>query len=287
MSILDFFKKKSSPIPESLVTALAKNEIVIDVDDSKETIPPDASKFGGDPWLPPDFQWPVYGTDQPCPLSFLCQIDLAEVKPYDRDDILPSKGMLYFFYDCESFCWGFDPEDKGGARVYYFEDTEGFVPTKWPEGIDEDYIISEMALRFTSQPSYPSFEELELHSSIECQWEDYDAALEKLGVDMDAEDHKLLGYAYVIQNEMLTECEAVTRGIYRGGASGDQDVSEDEEASIRRGAKDWIVLLQLTTLETEYGECMWGDCGMLYFYIKKQDLAAKRFENAWFALQCE
>jgi uncharacterized protein YwqG len=46
------------------------------------------------------------------------------------------------------------------------------------------------------------------------------------------------------------------------------------------------MLLQLTTLKNEEWEWMWGDRGMLYFYIKRQDLAARRFENAWFSLQC-
>lgn len=249
-------------------------------------IPPQASKIGGKPWLPKDFQWPVYESDETRPLSFLCQINLAEVKQYDRDGLLPEKGMLYFFYEFESFCWGFDPEDKGCARVFYFEDTDGFVPTEWPKDIEEDYVVPEMAVRFKAQPSYPKYEELEYHSSMECDWEDYDAALEKLDVDMDAENHKLLGYADIIQNEMLSECERVARGLYCGDPESYRNTSEDEEAAIQRGAKDWILLLQLTTLEKEDWEWMWGDCGMLYFYIRKQDLAARRFEDAWFSLQC-
>ena len=286
MSIFDLFKKKSNPVPEGLVSSLAKNEIVMSVDTDAGAVPPQASKIGGKPWLPRDFQWPVYESDEMRPLSFLCQINLEEVKSYDRDGVLPGKGMLYFFYECEAFCWGFDPEDKGCARVFYFEDIEDFVPTQWPEDIEEDYIVPEMAVRFKSQPSYPNYEELEYHSSMECDWEDYDTALEKLGVDMDAENHKILGYADIIQNEMLSECERVTRGLYCGDPSGYQDASEDEESAIQRGAKDWILLLQLTTLENEDWEWMWGDCGMLYFYIKRQDLAARRFENAWFSLQC-
>jgi uncharacterized protein YwqG len=93
-----------------------------------------------------------------------------------------------------------------------------------------------------------------------------------------------LGYAKLIQDEMLTECERVTRGIYCGGAS--PRPTPEEEESIRRGAGEWTLLLQLTTLQKGDWEWMWGDCGMLYFYIRKEDLAARRFENAWFSLQC-
>ena len=93
-------------------------------------------------------------------------------------------------------------------------------------------------------------------------------------------------YADVIQNEMLTECEYVTRGIYRGDATASEALTDEERAEIADAAKDWTLLLQLSTIEKEGFELMWGDCGMLYFYIKKQDLAARRFENAWFLLQC-
>lgn len=287
MSIFDLFKKRRAPVSEAVVSALAKNEIVISVDEDAEEISPYASKIGGKPWLPRNFRWPAYKSDETRPLSFLCQIALADVKQYDHDGVLPDKGILYFFYECEAFRWGFDPEDKGCAQVFYFEDTDGFMPMEWPKEIARDYIVPEMAVCFKAQPSYPGYEELEYHSSMEWDWEGYAAALEKLGADTEAENHKLLGYADIIQNEMLSQCERVSRGLYCGDPESYRDTSEDEEASIQRGAKDWILLLlQLTTLEKEAWEWMWGDCGMLYFYIKKQDLAAKRFENAWFSLQC-
>jgi uncharacterized protein YwqG len=31
---------------------------------------------------------------------------------------------------------------------------------------------------------------------------------------------------------------------------------------------------------------MWGDAGMLYYWIRKQDLAEDRFDRIWMALQC-
>ncbi|UDQ99492.1 DUF1963 domain-containing protein [Lentisphaerota bacterium WC36G] len=30
----------------------------------------------------------------------------------------------------------------------------------------------------------------------------------------------------------------------------------------------------------------WGDSGMIYFWIRKQDLKARNFENVWLHLQC-
>lgn len=294
MSIFDLFKKKKnsvekkdSPDLRALALSLVKNEIVMEVDEDALCVAPDASKLGGKPYLPVDFAWPKFSDEgEEGHLSFLCQINLEDVKPYDRDDLLPQKGLLYFFYDCEAFRWGFDPEDKGSARVIYFDSTDGFVPMAWPEDIDEDYIVPEMAVRFKQKKSYPMYEELEIHSDVDCEWEDYDAALEELGVDLDEESHKLLGYAHIIQNEMLSECERVSRGRSCGSPEYYKNNPEDEEVAIARSAKDWTLLLQLSTLEKDGFELMWGDCGMLYFYIKKHDLAQKRFENAWFSLQC-
>ena len=300
MSIFDIFKKKdsvqkkdsaseeNSTCLEAAVLSVAKNEILMQVTEEGNASA-DGSKIGGKPWLPSDFAWPTF-TDREekttRPLSFLCQINLADVRGYDRDRLLPERGMLYFFYECESFRWGFDPEDKGCARVFYFENTDGFAPMEWPEGIGEEYVVPEMAVCFTARRSYPKYEELAFHSHVDCDWEAYDTLLEKLGADTEAEDHKLLGYADIIQDEMLSECERVSRGLFCGDPESYRGISEDEEASIQRGARDWTLLLQLSTLEKGDWELMWGDCGMLYFYVKKQDLAAKNFENAWFALQC-
>ncbi|KMV74442.1 hypothetical protein FSCG_02162 [Fusobacterium vincentii 4_1_13] len=31
---------------------------------------------------------------------------------------------------------------------------------------------------------------------------------------------------------------------------------------------------------------MFGDCGYIYFWIKKEDLKSKNFDNVWLILQC-
>lgn len=291
MSLFNFFKKNPAPAPDpqadAVLSSLAKNEILMETDDAPSD--PSASRIGGAPCLPAGFDWPLFtDTDEDVtrPLSFLCQINLAEVHDLDRDGLLPTHGMLSFFYDYEAFRWGFDPEDRGCARVFYFEDLRDLVPTTPPAELSEEYTVPEMGVRFTSRDSFPCFEEFDLHANLSCDWEDYDALLESKGISTEEEVHKLLGYAYVIQNEMLTECERVSRGLYCGDAESYESTSEEDEESIRHRATDWTLLLQLTTLEKDGWEMMWGDCGMLYFYIRKEDLAAGRFENAWFALQC-
>lgn len=293
--MFDIFKKKKKETGagvDELVTVarkLAKNEILIKVTDGVPSA--EQSKFGGLPYLPADFEWPTYTSrddGETRPLSFFCQINLTEVRDYDKDGVLPHSGMLYFFYECESSLWGFDPEDKGAARALYYDSIDGFTPVELPEAIAEEHRIPELAIEFSARSSYPKFEELGLHSSVSCSWEGYDKALEKLGVeiDCDSEDHKLLGYADIIQDEMLTECERVSRGLSCGGPESYEATPAEIKEIINQRASDWTLLMQIGTVETADFEWMFGDCGMLYFYIRKDDLAAKNFENTEFSVQC-
>lgn len=294
MSVFDKFKKKTPAIPKNLcevIKPLEKNEIIMKTMENKKVESPDDCKLGGKLYLPADFEWPTFKSADDGitrPLSFFCQINLAQVKPYDKDNVLPGRGMLYFFYECASSAWGFDPADNGAARVFYFENTDGFVPLDLPDALEEEYTIPEIAVEFELQKSYPSFEEFENYSDLDCDWDDYDDELEKLGVDADrdAENHKLLGYADTIQGEMLTECERVSRGLYCGDAESYENTPDEVKADIEKHAGDWTLLLQLSTVTKGDFEWMFGDCGMLYFYIRKDDLAARKFDKIHFSLQC-
>ncbi len=288
MSIFDIFKKtKQAKKLKEVVQTLEKNEIVIEPQDGEVTSP-DASKIGGKPYLPIDFEWPTFYNKEDGvtrPLSFFCQINLSEVKKLDEEGVLPEVGMLYFFYECESLRWGFEPDDKDAAKVIYFENTSGFQPFELPKELSKEYVIPEIAIQFIKRKSYPQFEEFVVHNDTMCDFEEYDKILEKLGinVDVDEEIHKLLGYANIIQDEMLTECESASRRL---GTGNSQNPSKAEEKDIQKHASEWILLLQLSIITTNDFEWMFGDCGMLYFYIRKDDLAKRNFEKVHFSVQC-
>lgn len=272
---------------KKMLKSLQKNQIRMDTV-TRRTPRPDESKLGGKPFLPVGFVWPTFTSKEDHvtrPLSFFAQINLQDVSALDTDHMLPERGILYFFYDTEAFCWGFDPEDKGAAQVYYYEDTTGFAPCALPS---TECTVPEIALQFTTEPSFPGFEEFECYSDLDVDWEDYDRVLSKLGIDPESEEekHKLLGYADLIQGEMLTECERAHRGLSSGDPESYRNTPPDETAAIRDHAKDWVLLLQLSTIRARNFEWMFGDCGSLYYYIRKDDLAAHRFENAWFSMQC-
>src|SRR5215471_17981215 len=57
-----------------------------------------ASRIGGMPDVTPDFKWPERNG---APQSFIAQLYLDEVHPYDTLGELPAGGMLWFFYDAK------------------------------------------------------------------------------------------------------------------------------------------------------------------------------------------
>ena len=286
------FRKKSTPDIPPEIQSLKKNSILLNVmKRSNEASRADGCKIGGLPYLPANFVWPTFTSPEDGitrPLSFFCQIDLAEMKPYDTDNVLPEQGLLSFFYECESFRWGFDPADSGAAQVFYFENTDGFIPTNLPDAIAEEHRMPEISLLFQTVPSYPCYEEFSIHSNLKCDWDAYDEARAALGINVDEDPncHKLLGYADLIQDEMLTECERIARGLYCGDAESFQNTPDDVKADIHSSASEWVLLLQLSTISKRKFEWMFGDCGMLYYFIRKEDLAAKRFDRIHFSVQC-
>ena len=47
-----------------------------------------------------------------------------------------------------------------------------------------------------------------------------------------------------------------------------------------------MLLFQLDTVASGDFELMFGDCGRIYFYIRREDLLARQFDRAWLVLQC-
>lgn len=275
---------------ESFARQYAKNAVFLKLTDKKAE--PLQTKIGGKPDLPPDFEWYYYegedfnGVTENRPLSFIAQINCAEIKPYDKDDLLPDIGMLYFFYELGTMTWGYSPEDKGSARVFYYDgDLSLLKQTDFPETLDKDYIIPEKTPEFVSVSDVPDSGEVYEFYDADFQDDDYDIYQELRESEFSDEIRiKLLGYADLIQNTIQCECEYVSRGYDYG--NGVPDTSEEEKADIEKKAEDWILLFQLDTIETDDYELMFGDCGRIYFYIQKKDLAERNFDNVQLILQC-
>lgn len=275
--------------------SMAKNSIELKIQDNA-VYQLGATRFGGQPDVPNGFVWPTYMGEsydhvvKERPLSFLAQFNCADFAKYDTEHLLPDHGLLSFFYELDSMCWGFDPKDKGCARVYWFEDISALSAAEFPADMDEDFIMPMVKIALSQKPSYPSWQDFTEAFPDDDDDEAFNTAWEELtGEDEDdlPDRSQLLGWADVIQNSMFEECDIASKGYYLGNPEGWRKIPKDIRQEAEQTAKDrWMLLLQLDTVECDDFELMFGDCGHIYFYITKEDLKARRFDNIWLILQC-
>ncbi len=117
-------------------------------------------------------------------------------------------------------------------------------------------------------------------------FEDYESARLELGMDGGNDNHsKLLGWPDTIQGNMTVECELVSKGYYLGGDKNPPPQEARQKAQLT-SFDNWQLLFQLDTVAQDNFELMFGDCGRIYFFIRKEDLKARRFDDVWLVLQC-
>jgi hypothetical protein len=256
-----------------------------------DAIPVGSSKLGGSPDLPPGFTWPVW---QNRPQAFIAQFRLSELPALEGEVRLPRDGLLSFFYDSAQSTWGSSPADAGSWSVLYDAGDPAALqrtappeapspPRSWwqrlllpgaPQGTAK---YRPCALAFHRGLSLPSWETLDdWRPFIEMTDAERDAycdllvSLPELFAGAPIPGHRLLGYADPIQGEMEGEVAAVTADAYQGHDAAD--------------ASEWQLLLQVDS-DGPAG-MMWGDAGMIYYWIHRRDLAAARFDATWLVLQC-
>ncbi len=82
------------------------------------------SKWWGQPDMPEDMEYPEVtvvdadGEEYEEPLTFVCQIRCEDLVRYDREELLPDSGMLYFFAALDYFFGDFDAPLSPGMGLW-------------------------------------------------------------------------------------------------------------------------------------------------------------------------
>ena len=76
------------------------------------------SKWWGDPDMPDAMQYPTIEVNEDgeiydYPLTFLCQINCEDIAAFDKENLLPHEGMLYFFAAIDKWI-GYDSPTENG-----------------------------------------------------------------------------------------------------------------------------------------------------------------------------
>lgn len=213
-------------------------------------------------------------------MAFIGQIDLATTQQCLEVEWLPKSGRLLFFYHMEDEPWGFDPADRDAWRVVYT--TAPGQESPQPEDLSEDYRLNRVDLACQRVRVFPPVDR-EPAASLKLDAEEYYAYDEvRHAVYAGKPHHQVSGFPDCVQLDcMEEEAQLASNGLYCGDATGYQDA---RAATLRAGARDWRLLLQVDT-DDDAG-VMWGDCGLLYFWVKEQDAKRGDFSNVWVVLQC-
>ena len=245
-----------------------------------DSLPIGVSRLGGYPDVPPGFVWPRY---KDSPLSFISQLHLDDIPTQQVDLSLPKNGSLLFFYDCEQRTWGFDPQDRGSALVLFTEEPlEKLSRTHPPADTPEMGLFRCCQIQFENSVNLP--DAWSIHYQPELSDLEQDLLFEYFDWYHSRSigpNHRIGGHAECVQNPMELECELVANGLYCGNSSGYEDPRRE---SLERTASDWKLLLQIDS--DDDASMMWGDGGMIYFWIREADLRDRDFEQTWLILQC-
>lgn len=273
-----------------------------DVDEAD--IPIGASKMGGSPDVPEDFEFPMWNGQY---LSFIAQIRLSDAKPYDLEDLLPAQGMLYFFFEFFQFVEHYKiigkSPSQGPYRVFYLPDetlplTRTQPPVSEYPYYDEyckksDVHVTEIYeacpivfeqewatyLLWSLVPSLPPSPLPEEERERNKVWDWWWSVDEELNV---TPQHRLVGEEYHIH--------------------GYDEIMQDASKAWNLGTgEDWTLLLQVDYdsrdrakpgyVDSDTWDSMkpgfeWGDSGLIYFCIHKDDLRARRFDRIWLYYDC-
>jgi uncharacterized protein YwqG len=249
---------------------------------SEENIPIGKARIGGRPDLPNHIGWPTWRDE---PLSFIAQINLADLPEYDFLNILPSEGVLSFFYSASLEIWS-NPRDKNSWRVLYFED-KGLRRREYPPTIPDHGRYDSLNVEFQRSITIPESDSgyfvLEYGKSDEDEIDKYVDMHERIAALLNEGRtlNRLLGHPEQQQGWLLRECQLDSHGMY-GVAYGGYSATEVE--AVEAGATDWELLLQIDS--DDDAKMMWGDIGRLYYLIPREELQRRNFDATWMILQC-
>ena len=232
--------------------------------------------------------------ENPFPLHFLAQINFSDIwaaGPVDED--LPRSGVLSIFYDAVEQPWGYDPQERMGYALRYHDVPVGQLtrlPMPQPlQDLPEDERLTALSCELHAcwtplPPESSDWDKLNLPQTTLDQLFENDWFYEAQGATSDGDAwtcHHVGGWPTPIQGDMQIEAALVSAGMFCGDGSAYQDAKLQ---AVRDTAPQWLLLAQFGT--DEKGGLVWGDLGQVYVWIRRDDLQARRLDNAHLILQC-
>lgn len=244
---------------------------------------PIVAVLGGAPDLPAGTAWPEWPGHGP--LSFVASVRCAALPRDGLAEEFPRDGTLLFFCfdgqaDEDAFVSVDDPETRAGARVLYLPENTPVLPADPPPVLAGFPRVELAAATGQSAPDLwlPQTRRALLGDTR--PWphpRDTPAGLKPFvrafGRLRTRVDHQIGGHAVPVQGPVEYE---IANATYGGTlAWGDEPLDQEAER--------WVLLAQFAS--DSDARTTWGDDGVLYWLIRPEDLAARRFDQARVTLQ--
>lgn len=242
------------------------------------------TRFGGTPDLPTNMDWPRNDDDEA--LTFLAQINLSEIPPFD-DNPLPTRGWLFIFIGLD------EPASDVENLLFLVDGDAQLVATKAPTQTewanDENYIDGpaqklRLAL-FADIPRWATQDFTNLIQAIEPDEDEADDVGDALN-DLGSNSHdaksigQLLGHARGIGHDSREDA-LVVREI---GPQYIYDYAHRKALDMTR-AGNWLNLLCLESFrEGDLDFCVW-DAGYFNFLVHRDDLKKLDFTRVYAAVE--
>lgn len=253
---------------------------------------PVTAVLGGLPQLPDDVNWPTF---RGVPLHFLAAVDLAAVHEALPDAPLPASGWLSFFatYDTGPgdelpFVSAMFPASRPGWRVVYVPLGTATTERACPDVEHESPVVAfaRVDCALIAEATVPAPHAFPASRDIEFDSERMQALLTAKWQRRDRSrgpDHRVGGWADPAQSDPAAPVALAHAGLV--DAAGRVDYKHPRAGELVASADDdWFLLLQLAT-DDDAG-WMWGDGGVMFFYVQPDAARAGDFSDAWMNWDC-
>lgn len=244
-----------------------------------------SSRIGGEPDLPEEWAWPLTKDEVPVPMTFLAQLNLAELQGVDASAHLPEKGMLYFFVGVD------EPAYNIEHRVLYAKEEELLTAHRrsTPEetALEEEFNGYQLAARSSLEAPNYAYVDYDVIEDEEHEYEDYEDLLLSMNGEHD-DVAVMFGYPTGQHDDDFHEAALTILTGKNYEYSKDKALKaiaghfDGDETRAQQEIDDTLMLLEIET-DSEIGFCWW-DAGVLHFFIRKDDLLAGNFDRTYCAL---
>lgn len=242
------------------------------------------SRIVGYPDLPTGMEWPE--TEDGERMTFIAQLNLKDIKPLDREGLLPEAGILYFFMGLD------EPSYNIEHKVIYVENTAELAKRE----IDEVSVLEETYGEFVSyRLSAKEIIQLPTYAYMNNEQISGDDTLYDRYSNMESElfdrDESYIGHLYGYPEGQHDDCELeAALMIVAAEEYGYKEEEIDKLVQHFSGDKkkaqqeidDMIMLLEVDSSDA-VGFCWW-DCGVIHFFIRREDLVNRKFDNTYLSL---